>query len=252
MQGKHLRPENRRIERNPSGGRDFVIGDVHGEFRTLERLLDAVAFDASCDRLFSVGDLIDRGPDSGEALDWLTSGKITAATRGNHEQWLLERLDAEALGDAHVAWTSQPWFAAEVPADDHPAWREALSQMPLTLNVRVAHGNIGIVHAAPVRRSWEAMIELLRAGSGDSGWLALNSTARAKKDEKRAEHEGVPIRGEIFGIRAVMTGHCIATKVRRSANVWHLDTGAGMRGGKLSVARIDQDKIETVTIPTGR
>ena len=28
-----------RIEANPEGGRDFVVGDVHGEFPTLEALL---------------------------------------------------------------------------------------------------------------------------------------------------------------------------------------------------------------------
>ena len=37
-------------------GRDFVVGDVHGCFRTLERALAALEFDASCDRLFGVGD----------------------------------------------------------------------------------------------------------------------------------------------------------------------------------------------------
>jgi len=44
-------------------GKDYVIGDLHGCYELLERLLDAVGFDKSKDRLFSVGDLIDRGPD---------------------------------------------------------------------------------------------------------------------------------------------------------------------------------------------
>ena len=36
-------------------GRDFVVGDVHGCFRTLDRALTALAFDPSRDRLFGVG-----------------------------------------------------------------------------------------------------------------------------------------------------------------------------------------------------
>ena len=32
-------------EANPVGGRDFVVGDVHGHFDTLEHALDALAFD---------------------------------------------------------------------------------------------------------------------------------------------------------------------------------------------------------------
>jgi len=43
-------------------GRDFVIGDLHGCFDLLERLMKAVDFNFDKDRLFSVGDLVDRGP----------------------------------------------------------------------------------------------------------------------------------------------------------------------------------------------
>ena len=52
-------------------GRDIVVGDVHGCFRTLERALSAVAFDPSADRLFGVGDLVNRGPYSEKAIEWL-------------------------------------------------------------------------------------------------------------------------------------------------------------------------------------
>jgi len=45
-------------------GKDFVVGDLHGCYDLLESLLGAVSFDKSKDRLFSVGDLIDRGPNS--------------------------------------------------------------------------------------------------------------------------------------------------------------------------------------------
>ena len=42
-------------------GRDFIIGDLHGHWSVLERLLEEVSFDKAKDRLFSVGDLVDRG-----------------------------------------------------------------------------------------------------------------------------------------------------------------------------------------------
>ena len=45
-------------------GRDYVIGDLHGQWQALQRALGEVAFDPARDRLFSVGDLADRGPDS--------------------------------------------------------------------------------------------------------------------------------------------------------------------------------------------
>ena len=42
-------------------GRDFVVGDLHGTIHLLQVLLEQVKFDPADDRLFSGGDLIDRG-----------------------------------------------------------------------------------------------------------------------------------------------------------------------------------------------
>ena len=60
-------------------GRDFAVGDIHGCFTELQRGLDAIGFNPNTDRLFSVGDLVDRGPESH------TSGteRLKAAFRGS-------------------------------------------------------------------------------------------------------------------------------------------------------------------------
>ena len=52
-------------------GRDFVLGDLHGTTDLLRALMEHVAFDPKKDRLFSVGDLIDRGEDSPGGLTLL-------------------------------------------------------------------------------------------------------------------------------------------------------------------------------------
>lgn len=52
-------------------GRDFIVGDMHGCRAMIDTLLAHVGFDGSRDRLFSVGDLVDRGPDSEGCLDLL-------------------------------------------------------------------------------------------------------------------------------------------------------------------------------------
>lgn len=71
-----------------SAGKDYVVGDLHGCFDLVLRLLEEVGFDESCDRLFSVGDLIDRGPDSLECLRLLEKPWLYAV-QGNHEKMLL-------------------------------------------------------------------------------------------------------------------------------------------------------------------
>ncbi len=72
-----------RVPANPQG-RDFVIGDLHGHYPSLVDLLAQVSFDDSVDRLFSVGDLIDRGPDSLACLQLLQQPWFYAVL-GNHE-----------------------------------------------------------------------------------------------------------------------------------------------------------------------
>lgn len=72
-------------------GRDFVVGDIHGCFDRLELLLSAVGFNKLTDRLFSVGDLVDRGPNSLEVLR-LIKQPWFHAVMGNHEWMMLEGL----------------------------------------------------------------------------------------------------------------------------------------------------------------
>lgn len=69
-------------------GKDYVVGDLHGCLDLLLRLLEEVKFDQSRDRLFSVGDLIDRGPNSLVCLHLLAEPWFHAV-QGNHENMLL-------------------------------------------------------------------------------------------------------------------------------------------------------------------
>ena len=239
-----------RIDANPAG-RDFVAGDVHGEFATLKGLLDQVGFDAGRDRLFALGDLIDRGPDPAAALDWIESGRITLSVRGNHEQRLLERITrAEEEPDAG-AWglAMHPWFA-DVDRDAWPRWKTVIRAMPLAATVATRNGPVGLVHASPTARTWDAMLGMLRAGDPDTVWHALENTAIARADRLRAAQDGMPDDGQIDGVRAVITGHTPLFRVACTGNTWHIDTNAGLPGGSLTLAQIDVEPIETVTLAT--
>ena len=79
------------IQKLPSNqlGKDYIVGDLHGCFSLLERLMKEVNFNKTHDRLFSVGDLIDRGPESLRCLQLLAEPWFYAV-KGNHEDMFLE------------------------------------------------------------------------------------------------------------------------------------------------------------------
>lgn len=93
--------------RVPDGCCVYAVGDIHGRADLLERLLDRIWADATCDAntLVFLGDYVDRGPSTKAVIDLLTGlerpGWEIVKLRGNHEQILLEYLQNP---DIYQSW----------------------------------------------------------------------------------------------------------------------------------------------------
>src|SRR5437660_1411835 len=85
----------------------YVVGDIQGCYSEFRQLLDAIAFEPARDRLWLVGDLVNRGPDS---LSVLRTVKSLGAA-GTMEF-------AEKRGPAHAPRGFAPWF-------EHPTRKSA-------------------------------------------------------------------------------------------------------------------------------
>lgn len=107
--------------------RTLAIGDIHGCFTALQTLEREMAFKDD-DLIITVGDYVDRGPDSKSVIDWLIArhrrgGKLVAL-QGNHELIMLwSRFDSLSQkswmssfvgGDATLASYGTAWRAARI------------------------------------------------------------------------------------------------------------------------------------------
>lgn len=119
--------------------RTIVVGDVHGCFAELGRLLDEVRF-GKHDLLVSVGDLLDRGPEPWEAAAFFRDSPNTAWVLGNHER----RVAGVIRGTSHPAW-SQLHCLSKIPPAEHEAWASYLETLPAvveTPHAIVTHGRL--------------------------------------------------------------------------------------------------------------
>lgn len=89
----------------------YAIGDIQGCQDSFLKLLAAIRFDAAADRLWLVGDLVNRGPDSLAVLRFVRDlGDAAVCVLGNHDLHLLAL--AEGFGRAHKGDTLDAVLAA--------------------------------------------------------------------------------------------------------------------------------------------
>lgn len=73
---------------------NYVISDIHGCFNTFIKLLEKINFSEN-DKLYILGDIIDRGPDSYKIYTWVKEryNKNVFMVLGNHEDMFIENID---------------------------------------------------------------------------------------------------------------------------------------------------------------
>lgn len=107
----------------------YLIGDLQGCCDALERLLAKIGFSASRDRLYVLGDLVNRGPDSLGVLRRLAVlGDAAACVLGNHDLHLLAV--AHGVRPLHRSDT----VTAILEAPERAAWLDWLRTRRMALH----------------------------------------------------------------------------------------------------------------------
>ncbi|WP_246257205.1 metallophosphoesterase [Pararobbsia alpina] len=212
----------RRLPANRSG-RDFVLGDLHGHTTALRYLLWQVAFDVRDDRLLSVGDLVDRGDYSEQALGLLDRPWFHAV-RGNHEDMLIAVADG-LLDFEQWAKVGGEW-ARKLPLELLASYAGRLRELPLALMVGAPGEGFNLVHA-------EFFGDDAALGTGYFsehvrermlwGRQLIGGTARASPDTLHR------------GLSPTYCGHTPVERVQRIGAQVFVDTGVFTRTGRLTM-----------------
>lgn len=116
----------------------YAIGDIQGCARSLDRLLEQIRFDPAIDRLWCVGDLVNRGPASLRVLRYLKRlGPSAQVVLGNHDLFLL------AVAEGIVPLRPKDTIQDILAADDRTEILGWLRQQPLHYH----EGSYFMVHA---------------------------------------------------------------------------------------------------------
>lgn len=66
------------------------MGDIHGAYQAMLQCLDRAGFVRGTDRLIQLGDVVDRGPESWECVQYLSRLPNLIALKGNHDDWFCD------------------------------------------------------------------------------------------------------------------------------------------------------------------
>lgn len=218
-------------------GKDYIVGDIHGCFSKLSSHLDSIGFNRGIDRLFSVGDLVDRGPECELVLQWLDFPWFHPV-KGNHDDYVC-RYDTCDIGNWLI--NGGIWFQA-LTQYEQKHFQDYFMTLPIAIELETSQGNIGILHADCVFSDWNDLINELNNPQSNKRFKEVSNSCMWSR--KRYENRMFE-QSNVSGIRAVICGHTPIEKPEWVGNVFHIDT-AGWHPNGYGFTVIDAETLQPV------
>lgn len=209
--------------------RTIMISDIHGCLEPLNRLLEAVSYQPNEDRLFLLGDYVDRGPDSREVVDRvmeLVEKHGAVALRGNHDQRLVDfargrdpEVQAKLLEHGGLATLrSYCPFVGDQPTDDD------LDRARAYLASRY-DAHLAFLSELPLYHEDE-----------DHIYVHAGLNPRYADWKTQSDRDFMYIKGEFIRSRTnlpkkVVFGHTVTDEIHDSCDVWFGGDKIGIDGG---------------------
>ena len=257
----------------------YAVGDIQGCFDSFMRLLERCAFDPKHDRLWLVGDLVNRGPRSLETLRFVRDlGPTAVAVLGNHDLSLL--MAAEGFGKRGKGDTFDEILAAP-DRDELLGWLRHRPLCHVENQYCMVHAGLlpqwtasearslaAEVEAALTAADWREFMSQMWGSEPASwrneleGWPRLRVIVNAMTRMRFCSPDGAMdfrFKGEVAKAPAgcmpwfqvpgrrsadsvLVTGHWSALGLKVTTNLMALDSGC-LWGGSLSAIRFEDRAI---------
>lgn len=135
----------------------YCISDIHGHFDNLYKFVETLDKD---DRVFVLGDVVDKGPDSIKCLEYIMEDPRFTMLLGNHEYMMFDLLSQEvgsyAYYDAYKLWVD--WNEGKDTLDAYNSLERYkqlriynfIKNLPLNIpNIKVGNKIFYLVHSCP-------------------------------------------------------------------------------------------------------
>lgn len=239
--------------------RKLVCGDIHGNYKALIQVLQRSNFDYKNDTLIQLGDVVDGHCDSFKVVEELLRIKNLISIKGNHDDWFNHWIETginpcnwgqgqKATGISYLNYSrpNKPWMdvndefsgfqpsirRGDIPDKHIEFFADQLPYYRDNDNNLFIHGGFNrhyfLHEQLPYTFWWDRDL-----------WSAALSFGQISdmKDIEKPKFKMIENFKEVF-IGHTTTEYWKQTVPMHAANIWNLDTGAGMYG-KLTIMDID-------------
>ena len=195
-------------------GKDYVTGDIHGSMDLLFKSLDAIGFNYEKDRLFAVGDLVNRGHQSFEMVLLAADMDWFYPTLGNHELMVILNYLYDYYSEELVKRKGD-WYLNS-NRNFQKGIYDILSTFPVAIELTYPSHKIGLIHAEVPKNDWASLDKPIKTFTSkilDEGLWSRDKYQRINNDY-------------VKGVDYVFVGHTPVKKPIMLENVCYIDTGA--------------------------
>lgn len=218
----------KRVARNTKG-RDFIIGDIHGCFTKMAAALRAIGFDPEAgDRLFPVGDLVDRGPESIDVMNFLACDFIESIA-GNHD-YMATMWPEGDMDEGQYRANGGAWMIA-LDREAQLAVAATLRELPIAIELETELGLVGIVHAECPFNDWQHFVDQLEQPDLEMRTREqLIDVAQWSRNRISMMDDSI-----VEGVRAVVVGHTPMPDMIKLGNTIFIDTMGWKPQGQFTI-----------------